>query len=160
MLCLVTQSCLTLWDPKDCSLPGSSVHGDSPVKNTGEGCHALLQGIFPTQGLNLGLPHCRQILYHLSHKTTDRQRKLGTLPFSLKGSISQLLWSIASSITLVRPWVGKIPWRRERLPTPVLWPGEFQGLYSPCGLKESNTTERLSFHFTFTLVLMGYYYVK
>ena len=36
----------------DCSLPGSSVHGDSPGKNTGVGCHALLQGIFPTQGLN------------------------------------------------------------------------------------------------------------
>ena len=34
----------------DCSLPGSSVHGDSPGKNTGLGCHALLQGIFPTQG--------------------------------------------------------------------------------------------------------------
>ena len=37
----------------------------SPGKNTGVGCHALLQRIFPTQGLNLGLPHCRQILYHL-----------------------------------------------------------------------------------------------
>ena len=31
------------------------------------------------------------------------------------------------------PWVGKIPWRRERLPTPVFWPGEFHGLYSPWG---------------------------
>ena len=40
---------------------------DSPGKNTGVGCHALLQGVFPTQELNLGLPHCRQILYHLSH---------------------------------------------------------------------------------------------
>ena len=37
---------------------------DSPGKNTGMGCHSLLQGIFPTQGLNLGLLHCRQILYH------------------------------------------------------------------------------------------------
>ena len=50
------------------SPPGSSVHGDSPGKNTGVGCHALLQGIFPTQGLNLGLPHCWWILYHLSHQ--------------------------------------------------------------------------------------------
>ena len=49
------------------SLPGSSVHGDSPGKNTGVGCHALLQGIFPTQGLNPGLQHCRWILYCLSH---------------------------------------------------------------------------------------------
>ena len=48
--------------------PGSSVHGDSPDKNTGVGCHPLLQGIFPTQGLNPGVPHCRWILYHLSHQ--------------------------------------------------------------------------------------------
>ena len=42
------------------------------------------------------------------------------------------------------PWIGKIPWRRERLPTPVFWPGEFHGLYGPWGRKESNTTEQLS----------------
>ena len=44
------QSCLTLCDPLDCSPPGSSVHRDSPGKNSGVGCHALLQAIFPTQG--------------------------------------------------------------------------------------------------------------
>ena len=38
------------------------------------------------------------------------------------------------------PWVGKIPWERERLPTPVFWPGEFHGLYSPWDCKESDTT--------------------
>ena len=48
-MCLATQSCPTLCDPKDGSLPGSSVHGDSPVKNTGVGSHALLQGIFLTR---------------------------------------------------------------------------------------------------------------
>ena len=42
------QLCLTLCDPMDCSPPGSSVHGDSPGKNTGVGWHALLQGIFPS----------------------------------------------------------------------------------------------------------------
>ena len=46
------------------------------------------------------------------------------------------------------PWVGKIPWRRERLPTPVFWPGEFHGLYSLWGHKESNTTEWLSLSVT------------
>ena len=46
------QLCLTLCDPMDCSPPGSSVHGDSPSKNIEVGCHALLQGIFPTQGSN------------------------------------------------------------------------------------------------------------
>ena len=59
---IVTQSCPTLCDPMDCISPGSSVHGDSPGKNTGVGCHFLLQGS------NLGLLHWRQILYHLSHK--------------------------------------------------------------------------------------------
>ena len=38
-------------DPMDCSPPGSSVHGDSPGKNTGVDCHALLQGIFPSPGI-------------------------------------------------------------------------------------------------------------
>ena len=68
MVCLVPQSRPTLCHPKDCSPPGSSVHGDSPSKNNGVGCHALIQGTFPTQGSNPGLPHCRQILYHLSHQ--------------------------------------------------------------------------------------------
>ena len=39
------------------------------------------------------------------------------------------------------PWLGKISWRRERLPTPVFWPGEFHGLYSPLGSKESDMRE-------------------
>ena len=47
-LCLVTKSGLNLCGPMDCSLPGPSVHGDSPGKNTGVGCSALLQGLFPT----------------------------------------------------------------------------------------------------------------
>ena len=63
----LTQLCPTLCDPRDCSPPGSSVHGDSPGKNTGVGCHALLQGIIPTQGSNRGLPGYRRILYCLSH---------------------------------------------------------------------------------------------
>ena len=68
VLCLVTQSCTTLCDPMDCTLPSSSVHGDSPGKNIRLVCHALLQGIFPIQGSNPGLPHCRWILYHLSYQ--------------------------------------------------------------------------------------------
>ena len=63
---------VSLWPHGLCSLPGSSVHGDSPGKNTGVGCHALLQGIFPAQGSNPGLPHCRQILYRLSHQGSPR----------------------------------------------------------------------------------------
>ena len=59
---VVSDSC----DPMDCSPPGSSVHGILQAKNTVVGCHFLLQGIFPTQGLNPGLPHWRQTLYRLS----------------------------------------------------------------------------------------------
>ena len=66
-VCVRAQLCLTLCDPMDCSLPVSSVR-DSPGKNTGMGCHILLQGMFPTRGLNPGLPHCRQILHRLSHQ--------------------------------------------------------------------------------------------
>ena len=52
----------------DCNTPGFPVHEDSPGKNTGVGCHAILLGIFPTQESNPGLSHCRQILYYLSHR--------------------------------------------------------------------------------------------
>ena len=57
MLGLVTQSWPALCDPMDCSPPGSSVYGDSPGKSIEVGCHVLLQGIFPSQGLNLYLLH-------------------------------------------------------------------------------------------------------
>ena len=56
-----------LW-PMDCMYPIRLLcPWNSPGKNTGVGCHSCLQGIFLTRGLNLGLLHCRQILYHLSH---------------------------------------------------------------------------------------------
>ena len=59
--------CPTLCDHMDCSLPGSSLSPwNFPGKSTGVGCHFLLQGIFPTQGLDPGLLHCRQIIYNLS----------------------------------------------------------------------------------------------
>ena len=80
VLCLVAQSCMTLCNCRGCSPPGSSVHGDSPGKSTGVGC--LLQGIFPTQGLNPGLPHCRRILYRLSHQGSPRILEWSTCPFS------------------------------------------------------------------------------
>ena len=63
VLCLVTQSCLTGLQPARLFHPV-----DSPGQNTGVCCHVLFQDIFPTQGLNLGLPHCRWILYLLSYQ--------------------------------------------------------------------------------------------
>ena len=67
VIVLDAQSCPTLHDPMDCSPQGSSVHGIVQAR-TGVGSHVLLQGIFLSQKSNLGLPHCGQILYHLSHQ--------------------------------------------------------------------------------------------
>ena len=61
----ITQSCLTLCNPVERPW-------NSPGRNSGVGSLPLLQGIFPTQGSNPGLPHCRQILYQLNHKGSPR----------------------------------------------------------------------------------------
>ena len=86
MLCLVTQPCPTLYDPMDYSPPGSSVHGDSPGKSIRVSCHALLQGIFPTLGLNPGFSHFRWTLYCLSHQGSPRILEGVTYPFSRRSS--------------------------------------------------------------------------
>ena len=78
----VTQLRPNLCNPMDYSPPGSSVHGDSSGKNSGVGCYALLQGIFPTQGLNPGFLHCRWILYGLSHQGSPRILEWLAYPFS------------------------------------------------------------------------------
>ena len=64
---------------------------DSLGKNTGVGCHSLLQGIFLTQGLNPGVPHCRQILYYLSHQGS---------PIKATSTSSELLFTLI--------WISKI----------------------------------------------------
>ena len=156
------QSCLTLFDPKEYSLPASSVHrfsrqeywsglpwpplGDlsnpgmepeslkspalagrffttnatwqsescsvvsdslwphwlyspwnSPGQNTGVGSFSLLQGIFPTQGSNTGLPHCRWILYQVSHQRSPRTLEWVAYPFS-SGSSWTRNWTGISCI--------------------------------------------------------------
>ena len=81
---LVVQSCPTVCDPMDCSLPGSSLHGILQVrilewkkkkKNTGVDFHSLLQRIFLTQGLNPGLLCCRQPLYCLSYREDNSKKR-------------------------------------------------------------------------------------
>ena len=76
-----------------CSVVSDSLqcHGlyspwNSPGQNAGEGSLSLLQGIFPTQGSNPGLPHCRWILYQLSHKGSLRTLKWVTYPSSSRSS--------------------------------------------------------------------------
>ena len=85
LLCCAVLSRLVMPDslqPHELSPPGSFVHGDSPGKNTGVGCHGLLQGIFPTEGSNPGLLHCGQILYCLSHQGNPRILEWVAYPFS------------------------------------------------------------------------------
>ena len=70
---------------------------DSPGRNTGVGCHFLLQEIFPTQGSNLGLPYCRQTHYHLSQQGSDNLR----LRFSHVPSLSQELPAKSNFVLLL-----------------------------------------------------------
>ena len=67
--------------------------------------------------------------------------------YPLQKSWASLVTQLVKNLPGFDSWVGKTPWRRERLPTPVFCPGEFHGLYSPWGCKESHTTERLSLSF-------------
>ena len=60
------------------------------------------------------------------------------LQYSWPSLVAQLVMNLPAK---QETWVGKIPWRRERLPTPVFWPREFHGLYSPWGHKELDMTE-------------------
>ena len=115
---------------------------DSPGKNTGVGCHSLLQGFFLTQGLNT---HLLCLLY----------LQAGSLPLTRPGkptcvyTCGRLSWSrirLQCGRPGFDPWVGKSPWRREWHPTPVSLPGESHGQrsptgYSPSGHKELDTTE-------------------
>ena len=75
----VTQLCLTLCDPINCLW-------NSLGQNTTVVGLSLLQGIFLTQGLNPGLPHCRHILYQLSHKGSPRILEWAAYPFSSRSS--------------------------------------------------------------------------
>ena len=137
----------------DYSPPGSSVNGDSPGQKTGVGSQSLLQGIFPTQGSNPGLPHCRRILYHLSHQ-----------------GISIYESQVISSIQFLRMWeeegeVSKcrifIRQRKEGFYAPILYPKRVLLLrkvqiskllltFYAINTKNENTRQKLSFYFYFS----------
>ena len=70
MLCLVAQSCPTPCDPMEWSPPGSSVHGILQARILEWVAISFSRGSSPTQGLNLSLLHCRQILYHVNHQAS------------------------------------------------------------------------------------------
>ena len=100
-----------------------------PGQNTGKHSLSLLQGIPSTQGLNPGLPHCRWILYQLSHKGSPRSLSLlrGIFP------TQESNWAL-----LHCRW---ILYQLSYQGSPSKGPGEIHGLYSPWGCKESYTTE-------------------
>ena len=113
---------------------------DFPGNSTGVDCHFLLQGIFPNQGLNPGLPHCRQTLYCLTHreiylllsKNGDHNGTYLSYPGGAIGkepACQCRRWKRCE----FDPRVGKIPWRRAWLPTLVFLPGESHGQRSLVG---------------------------
>ena len=107
------------------------IHGSSAGKESD--CNAGYPGLIPGSGRFAG----KGIGY--------------LLQYSWASLVAQLVKNLpAVRGTWVQSWVGKIPWRRERLPTPVFWPGEFYGLYSPWGHKELDMTERFSLSLSFS----------
>ena len=75
------------------------------------------------------------------------------LQYSWAFLVAQLVKHLtAMQETWVRSWLGR-HWRRERLPTPVFWPGEFHGLYSPWGCKESESQQLSLYNFILRTVL-------
>ena len=92
--------------------PGGSVVKNLPA-NPGDTGSILVLGRSPGKGIG----------YPLQYSWASLVAQLGKNPPAMREAGFD-------------PWVGKIPWRRERLPSPVFWPGEFHGLYSPWGRKE------------------------
>ena len=157
-------------ESESCSVMSESLrpHGlcspwNSLGQNTGVGSLSLLQRIFPIQGSNPGLPHCRWTLYQLSHIISykfllDPMCPCSPMSSYFRGLFSRHLglpwwlrwWRIHLQCRRpgFSPWDGKIPWRREWQPTPVFLPGESHGLKIQfMGLQRGRPTEQLTLLF-------------
>ena len=116
---------------ESCSVMSHSLwpHGlysawDSPGQNTGVGSLSLFQGIFPTQGFSRGLPHCRRILYQLSHKGSPRILERVAYPFS-SGSSRPKNWTGVSCVA-GRFFTNRATWEAQL--TILSWkPAEMEG---------------------------------
>lgn len=126
VLCLVAQSYPILCNPR-CSLPGSPVHGGSPGKNTGVGYHALCQGIFPTQGSNPSLLHCRRILYSWRHQGSpnlfivgqrERERESVCLCVFSHVQLFATPWTVACQAPLTNGFSRQVYWSGLPFPMP------------------------------------------
>ena len=151
------QSCPTLHDFMHYSPPGSSVHGLLQAR--------ILEWVIMLSSRRSSQPRDQTCIFCVScigrwipgsswsKESAYNAGDPGSIPGSGRsagegiGYPPQYSWASLVSQLVKNPpampetWVGKIPWRRERLPTPVFWPGEFHELYSPWDCKESNMTE-------------------
>ena len=125
-MCWGTRLCLTLCEPMDCSPPGSSVHGISQA--------GILEWVAISFSKGYSQPKDRMPSPALKAGSFTTGTSL----------VAQLRIYLQCRRLGFDPWVGKIPWRRESLPTPVFWPREFHGLSSPWSCKELEITEQLS----------------
>ena len=149
VLCLVAQSSPTLCDPTDCSLPSSSVCGDSPGRNTGLGCH--LPGDLPNPGIEARFSALKGRFFTAWATRETQKRDTVSLRELFWNGLDPSQWKLEHSLEKrtgfpggtsskepscqsrrckgcgLDRWVGKIPWRREMQPTPVCLPGESHG---------------------------------
>ena len=100
---------------------------------------SVLAWRIPGTGEPGGLPSMCRTESDTTEATQQQQQQ-----FKPQGKLSWLRIRLQCRRPGFDPWVGKIPWRRERLPTPVFWSEEFHGWYSSWGRKELDTTERFS----------------
>ena len=116
---LATRSCSTLCDPMDWVALQTPLSMGILQARKRVGCHSPLQGIFPTEGLNPGLLHCRWILYHLSHQEAPKQAESSS---KKKSQISQI-----TSVFCSNPW-RPLPWaeREARILAVIHFPSHTQ----------------------------------
>ena len=150
---LVIQSCLTLCNPMDWSPQGSSVHGIFLGKNTGMGCRFLLQGIFPTQGSNSGLLHCRWILYRLRHQGSPFVYPTTNLGFNcLFNKIDLVCFLVCFGLLGNLTQAYSEPTWATILYLFIIWWSSFQLFVTPCnvvhGILQARILEWVAFPFS------------
>ena len=91
--------------------------------------------------------------------TVQKHRSFGTQGFPGGSAGKESACSVGACLQWFDPWVWKILWRREGLPTPVFWPGEFHGLYSPWGHKEAGLSDFHFQHSAFFMVQLSHTYI-
>jgi len=163
-----TQSCSTLWDPVDCSMPGFPVYSQLPdIAQTHVGDD--IQPSYPLSSLLLQpsiFPRIR--VFSNESALLIRWSKYWSFSFSISPSneysrvISFRLGFPCGKESACNagelgsiPVLGRSPREGKGWPTPVFWPGEFHGCYSSWGRKESDRTEQLSLSLSLPLGLTG-----